>query len=47
MKNGKQGEFMIKLTENEVLIAREKGLAAIARHEVRAMIYMLKMGLKR
>ena len=38
---------MIKLTENEVLIAREKGLAAIARHEVRARLYQLKMGFKR
>jgi len=35
---------MIKLTENEVLIAREKGLAAMARHEVWARIYMLKIG---
>ena len=35
---------MIKLTENEVLIARERCLAAIARHEVRARLYALKMG---
>lgn len=35
---------MIKLTENEVLIAREKGLAAMARYEVRARIYAIKMG---
>jgi hypothetical protein len=35
---------MIKLTENEVLIALEKGLAAMARHEVWARIYAIKMG---
>ena len=39
--------MLIKLTENEVLIAREKGLAAIARHEVRTRLYALKMGFRR